>query len=387
MRPRLVRCGVAAVLVVLSACTGPKPTPQPSGSPSPGPTLSPDTPLAFGRQLPAACAATEPTDKQNVVFAMLGRIWALDPNSGQLSCLMTAPDPGPFLWGPQGNRVILAGFQIAGWSSSPSFAATGLEPAAEGWSRPRGTAIILAKKNATRPEMFFTETGHTKTMTLLPAATYLDFAYHPTGLAIGYILERNGKQEIWFSMNTGLKAKRLVFSEIGTTFSDLTFSRDGTFLYYVAHHAQGYSEMHFIDLRFPKTLVSIWKSRKGEYVGTFALSPNENRIAVTEGRACGQDKAALLGGTDQRRGTERTLLPEVTGPTTTLGWLDNATVLVGAGGCDGAPVDLYAVHANGNSSPVLLVKGAATGTVRPSRPSWPTALPQEVKLVAGSGVG
>ena len=379
MARRLVRCVLTAVLVTLCACTGssPQQSRTPTGSPSPTPAFFPD-----GTGLPAGCAATDPTDTQTVVFSALGRVWALDPSSGQLSCLLEAPDPGPFLLGPQGNRLLLNGFQIAGWNSSPSFPATGLDPAAVGWSRPQGTAIIYVKTGDVRPEMFFLETGATKTLSALPQATYLEFSYHPTGLAIGYILERGGKQSIWFSMNTGTKAKRLVFSEIGTTFSDLTFSRDGNFMFYMAHHAKGYSELHFIDLRFPRTLHSIWKGPNGDYVRVFEPSPNGRRYAVTNGLGCSQSRAGVLVGNKQ----ERTLIPDAAEPTASLGWLNAGTILVAKGGC-GATLDLYAVQANGVSAPQLLVKGVSAGALRSTRPSPPTSLPKEVRLVGGSGVG
>jgi hypothetical protein len=302
--------------------------------------------------------------------------------------LLDNSQPGSFLWGPQGDRVLLDGFQVAGWGTAPSFAATGLQPSAVGWSRPHGTAMIFADQGATHPQMFLLESGNTINLDSLPAATYLDFAYHPTGLAIGYILESKGSQSIWFSTNTGKKAKRLVFTDEGTTFSDLNFSRDGLFMYYVAHHTAGYSEMHQIDLRAPETLVSLWEGHKGEYVRTFAPSPNDKRFAVTEGAHCNGSKAALLGNVGSAKGpyTARTLIPDATRPTMTLGWLDLGTVLVGEGGC-GGPLDLFAVQANGNVAPKLLAAGVDVGATRTPRPSWPSSLPIEVRLASGPGVG
>ncbi|MBA3690652.1 MAG: hypothetical protein H0W82_04475 [Actinobacteria bacterium] len=37
----------------------------------------------------------------------------------------------------------------------------------------------------------------------MPKGTYLDIAYHPSGLALAVILERDGTQSIWFSTNKG----------------------------------------------------------------------------------------------------------------------------------------------------------------------------------------
>jgi hypothetical protein len=264
-----------------------------------------------------------------------------------------------------------------------------LQPSAVGWSRPQGTAIIYVNKGDLHPRMFFLGTGHTITMSNLPAATYLEFAYHPTGLAIGYILRRQGAQAIWYSLNNGKKAKPLVFTKEGTTFTDLTFSRDGEWMYYIAHHRAGYSELHSIDLSFPKFLNSDYRSPKTVYWRTFVRSPNDLRVAVTEGADCVQNVAAVLPFSYPAQKTKtsgRVLMPGEPRPTEALGWLDNGTVLVGVGGC-GAPMDLYAVQANGVRPPILLASGVDGGSFRDSRPAPPTTLPVEVRLASGPGVG
>src|SRR5439155_12314094 len=116
-----------AVLALLGACTGSKsPEAEPgSSTPSAVPasasaTTSPTTFLAGGTPLPAGCDGRRPTRAQTVAFAAEGRIWALDPNTGRLSCLLESQDPGPFLWGPLGDRVLLSDFQVAGWRTAPS---------------------------------------------------------------------------------------------------------------------------------------------------------------------------------------------------------------------------------------------------------------------------
>jgi hypothetical protein len=315
------------------------------------------------------------------MFSAEDRLWALDPATGQLVCVLDHTAPGQFLLGPQGNRVLLDGFQIAGWGTAPpAYPAIGLHPAAVGWSRPQGTAIIYVNKGDLHPRMFFLGTGHTITMSNLPAATYLEFAYHPTGLAIGYILKRHGSEAIWYSLNNGKKAKPLVFTKEQTTFSDLTFSRNGQIMYYIAHHRAGYSELHWIDLSTPKVLNSQWRSPKGTYWRTFAFSLSQYDVAVTKGTSCSNSRAIVLG----KRGS---LMPGAKGPTTALGWVDNRTVVVSDGGC-GGPMDLYAlVRTRGSYIPTLVASGVDAGAVRDSRPNPPTSLPVEVRLASGPGVG
>jgi hypothetical protein len=88
------------------------------------------------------------------------------------------------------------------------------------------------------------------------------------------------------------------------------------------------------------------------------------------------------------RGPDRELipvLPDVSGPTRVLGWLDGTHVLVGAGGC-GGPLDLSAFDVRTEAS-VPLVSGVTAAASRAPAPRAPTSLPQEVKGEVGSGVG
>ena len=384
---RVCSC-LAAGLLLLGACTGsnasstsPTST-HPTVSTDASPSASPTAFLAGAAPLPAGCHGPSLTEAETAAFAAEGRIWALDPHTGRLSCLLQSNDPGPFLWGPRGDRVLLGGFQVAGFGKAPSFPATGIHPAIEDWGHPIGIAIVFGQPDATHPQKFFLETNKTKTLRDLPAATYLDVAYHPTGLALGFILERAGSQSIWLSTNEGEQPKRLVFTNEGTTFSDVTFTHDGESLVYVAHHSAGYSEVHTIDLASPTTLNSLWKGPVGEYVRTVAPSPNDQRFAVTEGNSCQTSRSALLLG----RAGERPLVPEAAGPSTIIGWLDNTTALVGVGGC-GSRIDLYASDATGASAPDLLVTGVDAAASRAPAPEAPTSLPKEVQLDTGPGVG
>jgi hypothetical protein len=377
------------VLALLGACTGSNPpAAAPSGSsPSAAPTSasatpSPTTFLADGTPLPSGCEDRSPARSQTVAFAADGRIWALDPRSGRLSCLVESTDPGPFLWGPRGDRVLLNDFQVAGWRTAPSSAPSGVQPAIADWGHPVGIAIVFARADAKHPQKFFLASDRTTTLRDLPAASYLDVAYHPPGLALAFILQRKGSQSIWFSTNEGEQAKQLVFTEEGTTFSDVTFTHDGESLVYIAHHAQGYSELHTIDLARPNTLNSVWKGPVGEYARTVAPSPDDRAFAVTEGKSCSKGRAAMLLG--HRR--ERRLVPSAGRPSSVLGWLDPQTVLVGVGGC-GAPMDLYQVPATGASGPSLLVRGVIAAASRTPAPSGHVSLPKEVELDTGSGIG
>ena len=62
-------------------------------------------------------------------------------------------------------------------------------------------------------------------------------AYHPSGLALGFIVDEGQRQGIWLSSNEGKDPQRLVFSRPDTTFSSVAFSPDGTRIFWIAQHA------------------------------------------------------------------------------------------------------------------------------------------------------
>ena len=318
-----------------------------------------------------------------MTFAAQDRVWALDPGTGRLSCLLTSRHPEPFLWGPQADRVLLGGLRVAGWRDAPSYPPSNVRPSIADWGHPVGLAVVYTVAGGSHPLKFFMDTGETETLTDLPSGHYLGVAYHPTGLALGFIIERGGTQSIWLSTNEGQQAKRLVFTKTATTFSDLTFSADGQDLIYMAHHREGYSHLHSIDLAKPDTINSLWKGPVGEYVRTVEPSPDDQLFAVTEGTTCEEDHAALLIG---NAGDERPLLPDVDGPTSVLGWIDAVPVLVGAGGC-GTPMSVYEVPVVQSTPAQLLVSGVSVAASRAPAPSTPASLPREVLLDTGSGVG
>src|SRR5438132_13873316 len=78
------------------------------GTPSPAPAV-----LADGTPLPSGCTGPS-LPSQTVAFVSSGRAWALDPVTDTLSCLFPVRAPGPFPWGPQGDRVLLGGFRVHG---------------------------------------------------------------------------------------------------------------------------------------------------------------------------------------------------------------------------------------------------------------------------------
>jgi len=389
---RRLRPVAAALLALLIGCTstgssGAGPTTPPAGtvppSPSATPSTSPGATLADGTALPEGCEAHRLRATQTVAFAAGGRVWALDPNDGKLTCLVEATDPGPFLWGPLGDRVLLGGFQVVGLGSSPSATLASVDETTADWGHPIGIAIVFAERGSSVPEKYLLDDHEVQRLSDMPHGTYLDVAYHPSGLALAWVIDHGGRQEIWFSTNEGKDPKRLVFGVGGTTFSDVAFSHDGQDLVYTANHPSGYAEFHSIDLTDPTVLHTEWRGGKGDVLRNAILSPTDQRVIATEGASCDEGRAVQL----VHEQTALDPLPKVHGPTSALGWIDAHTYLVGAGGCGGSTMDVYTASTKHGVEPQLLVSGVDAAASRAAAPPAPTSLPKEVQLDTGSGVG
>jgi hypothetical protein len=375
----------------LVACTSSSTvSPPTSGSSSPtasamSGTPTPTTPvatLANGRPVPICTGTFSADPAQTVSFVAGGFAYALDPDTLDTSCAMAVTDAGPFLWGPLGDRVLLGGLQVAGVSAkAPALGSTDVQPLAQDWGHPVGIAVVYSEQDSPTPQKLLLESDTTEHFRQMPHGTYLDVAYHPSGLALAYILERDGVQSIWYSTNEGTDPKRLVFTKEGTTFTDVAFSPDGQDLTYIAQHAEGYPAYHWIDLSDPSTLESGWRGDVGQYVSHFFQAPHGSGIAVDLGKTCEESRAAVVAGPH----AERPLLPGEHRPSNVVGWLDGDTVLVSAGRC-GGPIDLFAVsYRGGDVTP--LVTGVDEAASRARAPKAPNSLPKEVKLEGGSGVG
>jgi hypothetical protein len=265
-----------------------------SGSPTPA---APVAMLANGNPVPTCSGTFSADPAQTVSFVSGGFAYALDPDTLDTSCAMAVTDPGPFLWGPLGDRVLLGGLQVAGLSAkAPTVGSTGVQPLALDWGHPVGIAVVYSEKGSPTPQKLLLESDTTEHFRQMPHGTYLDVAYHPSGLALAYVLERDGVQSIWYSTNEGTDPKRLVFTKEGTTFTDVAFSPDGQDLTYIAQHAEGYPAYHWIDLSDPSTLESGWRGDVGQYVSHFFQAPHGSGIAVDLGKTCEESRAAVLAG-------------------------------------------------------------------------------------------
>jgi hypothetical protein len=364
---------LVATTLVLAACTsgdgGPAATPnaQPSGSATWAP--APPTMLASGATLPEGCDRGVPDPRQVVSFVAEGRAWAVDLDETRLTCLFRVADAGPFAWGPQGDRVLLGGLQVRGVNpAAPSLPAeTDASPPAFDWGHPIGLAVVYAAGGERQPQKRFIDDGHVDVLDAMPKGRYLDVAYHPSGLALAFVLDRDGEQSIWLSTNEGTDPVRLVFSKGGTRFTSIAFTPDGEQLVWTAQHAGGFAQIHAMALDDRSGFTDGWRD-PGRQTSNLQLAPSGGLMALDVGTGC-EDRAATIVLSPK---VARPALPDAAQPTTAIGWLDRATLLVGVGGC-GEPVDLVAVDAAGQEMPIVL--GADVGATRTLTTSAPETVP------------
>ena len=366
-----------AIVALASACTRSTP-PEPS-SPSAPPTTEPTVEpsgarLADGSPLPEGCtggaAATD-----TVAFVADGRAWALDPTDGDVACLFPVDDPGLFAWGPQGDRVLLAHFEIRGLTpQAPDLTALPVRIGPFDWGHPIGLAVVFATPKG-HPGKRFIDTGNVEPLTSLPDGRYVEVAYHPSGLALAFVLESDDGQEIWLSTNEGEDPHRLVFAdEEGTTFPSIAFTPNGKQLWWTAVHADGQAQLHWMDLDDRTGFGTSWSQAIDGVADDLRLAPGGRLKSLDVGEGCDDRRALVIEGKDGRPA-----VPDESRPTSALGWLDPTTLLVTAGGCDG-PLDLYAVDGGGDEDPALLVTGveiAAPRTVVTHPPREVPAPPAE----------
>src|SRR3954447_9162269 len=381
---------IVAVALIAGSCTSNASTTVPStvgGSPPTWVDVSPPptgATLADGSALPARCTG-EPTPDETVAFVADGRGWVLDPATGRLACLFPVRQPGAFTFGPQGDRVLLGGLAVArADADAPTWPSIGPTPTVFDWGRPLGLAVVYASPGGA-PEKRFMDDGSVEKLTSLPTGTYESIAYHPSGLALGFIVDEGRRQGIWLSSNEGKDAVRLVFSRPDTTFSSVAFSPDGTQIWWIAQHEGALSEVHWMDLADRSTFQTVLSRGLTSTARRLQLAPSGPLLSATQGASCEQEQAMVV----DTQGAHPAIA-DGGGPTHALGWLDAKTLFVATGGC-GQPESLSTVawsHGVGTATAVVdAVDIGAPRTVLHNAPTEVPSPPDEAPPAPPGGVG
>ena len=226
--------------------------------------------------------------------------------------------------------------------------------------------------------------GHVERLQELPKGDYQAIAYHPSGLALGFIVDEGERQGIWLSSNEGKDPVRLVFSRPDTVFSSLAFSPDGTQIWWIAQHSGAISEIHWMDLADRTGFETVLTRGLAPTARGLLLAPSGPLLAATEVGGCADARAMIIDADGAQPA-----IPDAGRPTQALGWLDASTLLVSAGGCD-QPAQLFAVDGARGAHATILVDGVDIGAPRTVLHDAPTAVPSppnEAPPAPPGGVG
>jgi len=372
VRSRWARLLLAGLALVAVACSERGAT-LPS---TPGTTVG----VTAAGALPDGCpGASPPPAAAPVAFVAGGRAWATTPDGRRLWCLFEVHRPGPFLWGPRGDRVVLDGLEVRGVGTPVWRPPRGIETVSLTWLGPSGDALAFVTPG--RLNLASAALGSIDLRELTPfrgGSTYQAVAGHPSGRALAFVLRRNGASEIWMASNTGSGPARLV-APTQARLGPLAFSASGKALYYGSRQPDGTSRLEVYSLPETRKLAPAWTGRREVLAIVGRRDPAATQIAIDTGSGCG-DRRADLSGLDG--GPGRPLLPTATRPTSAVGWLDSRRVLLVEGGC-GGPYDLWLVDVNGRA-PQPLAHGIERAAVREPEPR-PVPSPPDLAALAQAG--
>src|SRR5215216_1100492 len=286
--------------------------------------------LASGAPLPVQCVARAVADADTAAFVAAGRAWAIDPRTGELRCLFAVERAGPFAWGPRGDRALLARLEVKGLRGAPTRPPAPVDPQASAWGRPIGKSIVFVGRGGHTLLKAHPAGGPFEDITPVAGGVFKRVVYHPSGLALAFILRRRGRESVWISSNTGTKARQIVHGRLHTGFDAIAFGQGGTALYFGAQHPDRSVDLHVLALVGATAADTVWRGGPDEHI-TDLFPGRVTGVAFTVGRSCRAARAMLI--TDRRReGVE--LLPDAD-RSRALGWLDDRHVLAASGGCGG----------------------------------------------------
>jgi hypothetical protein len=347
-----------------------------------GATLSgpPDTGagLAAAGALPDGCARDAPSpNAAPVAFVAAGRAWAASADGRRLWCLFEVRRPGPFLWGPRGDRVVLDGLEVRGVGARVWRPGQGIQPVSLTWLGPSGNALAFVPPGGLNLELASLGSTDQRELTPKRGASYQAVAAHPSGRALAFAVQREGTAEIWVASNIATGAVKVAAGQ--ARFGPLAFSAGGKALYYGSKLPDGSRRVDIYSLTAAEPLAPAWAGRRD----VLAIVPRRDKagtqLAIDTGSGC-DDRRADLSGLDGGQG--RPLLPSAQRPTSAVGWLDNRRVLVAEGDCNG-PFDLWVVDVGGRE-PTIIARGVTRGAVR--RPDLrPAPQAPDLAVLAAAG--
>ena len=305
--------------------------------------------------------------------------WATHPLRGDLACLFPPCRPGPFAWGPQGDRVLLSDFRVRGWRGARSPARRrvdrplrlGSSDRARDRVRGRSRHPAEAVPPGGQPDPAdVAATGELPRGGVSPQRTGPRVRGRDAGRPGDLVVHERGR---------GSATARVLRDRDRVHLARLLGQRQDAVVDGAARRGLPGAALH--AAREPELRNGVAGHRGNG--GGRPPAPAVRRLRSGHGgcRVRASSRLDPVGGSTVRA------LPEEPRPSEALGWLDADTLLVGVGGC-GDPVDLWAVDASGENDAAALVLGveiAAPRTQVVNPPKEVPAPPAEEPRHRGSG--
>src|SRR4030095_7946002 len=155
--------------------------------------------------LPDGCPGSAPSPTTHPGASVAdGRAWATTGDGRRVWCLFEVHNPGPFLWGPRGDRVVLDGLEVRGVGAPVWRPPRGIETVSLTWLGAAGNALAFVTPG--RLNLASAVLGSIDLVELTPfrgGSTYQAVANHPSGQGLAFVIRRDGASEIWMTSNTG----------------------------------------------------------------------------------------------------------------------------------------------------------------------------------------
>lgn len=304
-------------------------------------------------------------------FSVAGHVYVASPSSGEASCVAQADEAEPIVWGPRGDRLLIAGFgsvEVVTGHRSTTVNGPGDTPRLQGFSRPSGANVLFVSSDGTKLVKAPVDGGPADDISFL--RRHDEAAYHPSGAQIAVIGQSaNGDYGIWLADNEGQDAREIVPVDTEDEFYGLAYSDDGSTLYYVADEHDSW-ELRAYDLTgggaAPEKLLAA-----STPIAAPLVSPLSAGLVAYRQGDCDSGFTTYV---HDARGTRPQA--EKLGDTEPVGWLPDGSLVLATSHdlCDPArKLDLYVSNHDEQSVVVKDVSQAAVRVALPPPPPVPSS--------------
>jgi hypothetical protein len=370
VRPKVL-VGLCIVLLIAARCTS-------DGDGSRPPATRPRAlpPKQAGPfELGHGCSGLRELEGTQISFVSGGKLFVAGRRGSLARCVVPVSRPTDIEWGPQADRLHFGdlrrydGGRIASLSGETQSVA---------WSRPTGSSIVYVSGGGrdSRGLLMKVDAFGAEASDISFLADHDEAVYHPAGTHLAVTgTARDGTYGLWLATNLGEERQLLAIGEDARRIFSLSFSQDGTRIYYAAEHDHRH-DVHSLRLaledsegRIRNAELKTIQSAPTAMADVIAPLRGSHRIAYSVGSCEEKKMTRVWNGAVVELGGR--LVDQSTEP---IGWLPGGELLVlaRADGCSG-PGSLYAWQVRADRITPLAdgVVAAAVRSVLPPPPPPP----------------